>query len=459
MWSNKAFRYSLITIISLIVLGYLAMVITSIDTYYPGTVINGQDFGFKSPMYVDNKLYKNPADYNLEVVFRDRTEEINGKKIGLTINYIDELNEIKKSQNPFLWPRTFWMKDYNLAESVSYNDDAVDRIIKGYSELDETTMNHPENPEIVTDEDGKSYAIQGDPGNQIEDIDGVTSRIKEALALEESKIDIDEEGFYTEPEYAVDSEAVERCVEYCNNISSLDIEYKYGRTNVPFTSEQLLNTVRINSDYTCTISKSKVKTVLESYSRLHDTYGSIRTFRSHDRNKIKIIDGDYGWKINIDEETEQLYSDLIHHNSVTRAPVFEEEGYYYNEEDKNDIGGFYAEVDLDKQHMYVYKNGRMVNHSDVVTGCVNKNRATPVGIYSIDYKQTPAVLKGDDYETKVTYWMPFNGGVGFHDATWRGSFGKDIYITNGSHGCVNLPYTFAQELFNTIEEGMPVIVY
>ena len=73
MWSNKVFRYSIITIGSLLVLGYLAMVITSIDTYYPGTKINGIDCGFKSPDYVDTRFfYSKPSEYNLEIKFREK---------------------------------------------------------------------------------------------------------------------------------------------------------------------------------------------------------------------------------------------------------------------------------------------------------------------------------------------------------------------------------------------------
>ena len=43
------------------------------------------------------------------------------------------------------------------------------------------------------------------------------------------------------------------------------------------------------------------------------------------------------------------------------------------------------------------------------------------------------------YEQPVTYWMPFNGGIGFHDADWQPYFGGDRYLTGGSHGCINLP--------------------
>ena len=51
------------------------------------------------------------------------------------------------------------------------------------------------------------------------------------------------------------------------------------------------------------------------------------------------------------------------------------------------------------------------------------DRQTPAGIYTIYYKKSPDVLIGKqlangkyEYEQPVTYWMPFNGGIGFHDA-------------------------------------------
>ena len=46
-----------------------------------------------------------------------------------------------------------------------------------------------------------------------------------------------------------------------------------------------------------------------------------------------------------------------------------------------------------------------------------------------------------------------------HDATWRREFGGNIYITSGSHGCINLPYSAAKEIYGYIEKGTPVICY
>jgi lipoprotein-anchoring transpeptidase ErfK/SrfK len=65
-----------------------------------------------------------------------------------------------------------------------------------------------------------------------------------------------------------------------------------------------------------------------------------------------------------------------------------------------------------------------------------------------------------DYETPVTYWMPFvDNSIGFHDAYWRSSFGGTIYTYGGSHGCINLPTSAAQSLYDIIEVGTVVVVH
>jgi lipoprotein-anchoring transpeptidase ErfK/SrfK len=55
--------------------------------------------------------------------------------------------------------------------------------------------------------------------------------------------------------------------------------------------------------------------------------------------------------------------------------------------------------------------------------------------------------------------MPFNDGIGIHDAIWRYDFGGNIYKFNGSHGCVNAPYDLANKIFDNIESGSAIICY
>ena len=70
------------------------------------------------------------------------------------------------------------------------------------------------------------------------------------------------------------------------------------------------------------------------------------------------------------------------------------------------------------------------------------------------------MLKGEDYESDVEYFMPFAYNVGVHDASWRnGKFGGDIYKTSGSHGCINVSLEAASKLYEMIEVDTPVVAY
>ena len=123
-----------------------------------------------------------------------------------------------------------------------------------------------------------------------------------------------------------------------------------------------------------------------------------------------------------------------------------------------------VDVNLTTQTVTVYQGFVPVLVTACVTGRQTATSATTPGKFAIYSKQTDRYLQGlnDDgtkYKSFVHYWMPFNGGQGLHDASWRGSFGGTIYVNNGSHGCVNLPPAAAQQLFSIAYVGMPVVVH
>lgn len=118
----------------------------------------------------------------------------------------------------------------------------------------------------------------------------------------------------------------------------------------------------------------------------------------------------------------------------------------------------YINVSIAGQYLQFYKNGRLVISSNVVTGQLGKHD-TPRGTYRIRYKTRNTYLTGADYRSYVYYWMPIVGGVGLHDATWRSSFGGSIYKSNGSHGCINLPYNTAKTIYDNAPTGTLVKIY
>ena len=124
-----------------------------------------------------------------------------------------------------------------------------------------------------------------------------------------------------------------------------------------------------------------------------------------------------------------------------------------------DYGDTYVEMNLTAQHLFFYRDGELLIETDFVSGNESKGWGTPAGAYELTYKQRNAVLKGKNYNTPVTCWMPFNGDIGMHDGYWRSGFGGTIYKKSGSHGCINLPSDAAEFIFENIEPQTPILCY
>lgn len=120
----------------------------------------------------------------------------------------------------------------------------------------------------------------------------------------------------------------------------------------------------------------------------------------------------------------------------------------------------YIDVNIDLQMVTYFENGEVKFQSPCVSGRANGKRDTPKGTFKILTKIPGKRLKGPTWNCWVNRWMRFtNTAVGFHDASWRDSFGGEIYKSNGSHGCVNLPKEAAYELYDLISVGTTVVVH
>ena len=128
----------------------------------------------------------------------------------------------------------------------------------------------------------------------------------------------------------------------------------------------------------------------------------------------------------------------------------------------DDIGNTYIEVDLTAQRMWYYENGVCKFQTDqIVSGLASdSDRITPEGVYEILEKKSPDYLSGDGYsDVYVKYFIRVSyEGIGFHDLS-RGSYGGNIYLTNGSHGCINMKLAEVEKLYGMVKGGTPVVMY
>ncbi|HEY4161241.1 MAG TPA: L,D-transpeptidase [Candidatus Saccharimonadales bacterium] len=124
-------------------------------------------------------------------------------------------------------------------------------------------------------------------------------------------------------------------------------------------------------------------------------------------------------------------------------------------------------VSISQQHLWACDGTSLVNQSAVTTGTTQVvngvDDATPTGTWHIYSKQTNRTLRGCDangcWNDPVQYWMPFDGEIGFHDASWQTfPFGGPAYHTDGSHGCVHLPTDFIAWVYGWASVGTTVTV-
>ena len=105
-------------------------------------------------------------------------------------------------------------------------------------------------------------------------------------------------------------------------------------------------------------------------------------------------------------------------------------------------------VSLPEQKAYVYRNGVLIGATTVSTG--KKGHDTPTGVFTI-------LQKNEDHYSNLynNAPMPYMqrltwSGVALHAGRLPGY--------PASHGCVRMPYEFAQKLFSETKTGMTVVV-
>jgi len=246
---------------------------------------------------------------------------------------------------------------------------------------------------------------------------------------------------------------------YLNNFA-FKITYDFGYNHVVLTPKVISGMLKQNGD-SMVVLDEQVKAYISKLAHKYNTTGKSRFFFAPNGTKVSVYGSDYGYLIDQNAEIKWLTQALKNGKSATRSPE-----YLPTARSRSDsaFGTSYVEIDLTKQHLWIYKNGTLVLATPVVTGNVAKGTATPPGNYHVYFMQLDRVLKGKDwdgtmYETPVHFWMAFNGGIGLHDAPWRGSFGGTIYKQNGSHGCINMPSKMAATAYSLLSIGYPVIVH
>ena len=427
--------------------------------FFPGTEINGLDVAGKTAAEAQEMIAGGINGYVLTIEERgEKTEQISQKDIGLQAKFDGSLEKIIASQNPFAWGlRVFSPDSYKIQTMMEYDEEAFETALKELACFDEETAKEPENARLSEYSEENGYTIVPEKEGTLADYELVEKGVSEAILKLETNISLEELGAYRDPEVTADDETLKTLCENMNKAAGVTITYKFGDQTETLSGGRIHEWLVPNADGSAGVDSGKVSAYVKELADKYNTNHKSKTLKTSYGKTVTIKGGSYGWKINQAAEADELAALIRSGESQSgREPVYSQKAASHG---ANDYGDTYVEINLTAQHLFFYKDGSLLVESDFVSGNLSKGWGTPAGSFPLTYKQRDAVLKGENYRTPVDYWMPFNGGIGMHDATWRSEFGGTIYKTGGSHGCINLPHSVAKKIYENISAGMPVLCY
>ena len=451
----------LITVAAVLLLAYTGVAWYMQHLFSYGTRINTVNASFLTVEEVKERLLEGLSGYTLTIQAKDGEEAvISGEEIGLT--YVDngDVDRLLSKYNPYKWFFDQFRTDELTAATDSTSDSAkAEQAVRGLSCFRNYTP--VQNAGIV--DNGTEFVVQeAVEGNQL-NTEAAVSAILTAINTGESTINLEAQGLYLAPE-AVDTAALQVTADQLNGYLKANLTFDFGDDRIVKIDASVIRTwiaadENGNMDLNYDLVFNFVKTRM-AYKV--DTFGLKHTITTHNGTKITLPGGDYGWCMARGDTTDEIIEAVKAGETKNMEAKWQ---YKAKNMGIDDIGGTYVEVSISDQMMWCYKDGQCIVETPVVTGNPNREgSATPYGsVWAIDAKKRNATLGTIDtmgYSSPVNYWMPFNGNVGIHDADgWRSEYGGQIYLTRGSHGCINTPEDQVAKIYDAVEIGTAVIVY
>lgn len=457
---RKRRRLTRTFVIALIVALYAAGAYYFSSHFIPGTTVDGVEAGLMTGPELADAISTRTATYELDISNKDGFEAaVTGEDISLTCDADLVAKEALDHSSPILWFGYLLAPQHMLIDAkVSYDEEAlaksIDTAVSAYNEKAEQPTNATG---AYNEKEGVFEPVKESVGTVLDNQKVLDASVKAVRALE--------------PNVVLDANALKQPT-ITDKDETLSASIK--RANEVLDAGEI--EVICNGETVATIDK---KTMAGWMSFTDEQELKIAGIYDWIKANDAIVaagnatDDEHVYELDVQQTTDDIHrvmeKDLGDKAEVKRAVIESKPAADPGAKQR----GRHIEVNLTTQYVRFYdSDGTVIWESYCVSGGWDPEfqamHSTPTGTYAIQAKMTNQTLVGadtdkdgePDYESFVNYWMPFlNYDYGLHDATWRGSFGEGIREWWGSHGCINLPYDKAAELFNIVKVGDTVYIH
>ena len=431
--------------------------------FLPNTTVNGVDYSGLTAEEAEAKFHG--AYKGRTLSFSERggaAESLNFDNIDYAIHTEQSFAELLKSENHFLWPIAY-IKGPKLttAETISYDAAKLESSLNALQAVSGEVA-APTDAEIVKTETG--YVLQPQTEGNLLDMGKFSETVKNAIQSRSQSVDLDAADCYVHPAVYQDDENLTSLMSFVDAVQNTELVLNLeGGWTLSLTKETFLPWL-VCSEGDFYIDDAWLYDYVASLADQFDTYRHGREFVTHDGDTVIVGGGDYdnyGYELDQEASAEIIRGAIMSGESKTVDLAW---NHVANTRDDNgsDFGQTYIELSIDQQHMWFYVDGEVAVETDVVTGTATETRATPPGCYMVLDMLVDHMMTGSYGSSYTNYVLAIcTNGIAIHDSSWRDSYGGDIWLYNGSHGCINTPYSAMAELYNHPAMGykVPVIIY
>ena len=433
--------------------------------FFPNTTINGIDYSNMTPKEAEDLYRSTYSGRTLQIKEMDGVvETINFDEIGYHFATEKTFQEMVDSQPYYEWFLADTRRQViEVKEDLAYNADRLRSAVHKLNAISGDDIKDPKDAYIKRKKKKGYVIVDAVDGNRLDEnkvLELVDQSVKEYK--EDSSIDLEEAGCYLKASvYADDPDLVRRfnfIDKYQKEVIKINME---GGVYETLAKDTFLDWMTFE-DETVTIASEPLRAYVNALADKYDTYKKVRQFKTTNGDIVSVggnVCDSYGFLMNRDDTCVEVREALMGGEDRTIDCIWDICGRARSK-DNADFGDTYVEISLDQQHMWFYKDGNLIVDTPVVTGTANESRATPVMVTKILDKRTNHRMQGSYGTSFARYamWLT-DTGVLIHDASWRGSYGGSIFLSDGSHGCVNTPFEAVVHMYNEIDIGTPVIVY
>ena len=473
---RKVLRRILIACAALI--GALILIYVAVSLYFtahflPNTTVNGEDVSGMAISDLSSYVSSIGDNYKTTV----SGDNVDLKVSGNEINFVYDGNAYSKQASEQIdawrWPLELNQKhEYVVDQAISYDEAKLEELVRAAVDKANEGSSQPTNATMKYDEAAGKFVVVPDALGTAVNPDAVVPVVSQGVSMLQTNITLGNKEL-VQPTITKDDKKLNGNIDTVNGMLDKKITLRIANKDATSIDKNLMSGwFTLDEQSNINVNADKIKEWCHGpLSEQFDSTGTKRTYTRPDGKEITVEGSseeyNYGWSLDSDALTDIISQNLKTNNmSPIEVPMLKTAATW--NPGKQDWPARYIDVDLSEQHVRMYdESSNVIWESDCVSGEPVYGGGTDTGVYFVYLKKSPETLKGldyngdgqPDYEVPVTYWMPFDGGEGLHDATSRGAFGGNIYTYDGSHGCVNLPYSAAEALWGIVEVGDPVVVH